>query len=335
MRGSRPADLARGRRSKIGNHSLEVSSLLRPPRSANRGLAALGGLAIAWLIGQIVREQFWITGICFFIPSPLVAAVMLAAACFYRSKQFARHSQWALALAVAPLLVVLTVENQWTAPEAAPAGPKTLRLVHWNIWHGTLGSSRVRAVLADYKADIYVFSEAPEKVDFGNLDERIKAEYSTVRISDMTVVARGKLTIDTIFRFGGGHGGLVRWTNNNETISLLVADLPSRITAGRGPLLMQLQGLIKQYQPDLVVGDLNSPRRCQWLANLPRGYSHAYETAGKGWSYTWPVICPLWAIDQCITGPRIRAVRYGLHSTTASDHRLQCLDFEIEEQPVE
>jgi hypothetical protein len=36
---------------------------------------------------------------------------------------------------------------------------------------------------------------------------------------------------------------------------------------------------------------------------------------------------PLWAIDQCVVGPRVEALRYELRSTAASDHRLQRLEF--------
>ena len=210
------------------------------------------------------------------------------------------------------------------------SGPKTIRLVHWNVWHGNLGRPGVGAVLAEYNADICVLSEPPETIDFATIDQQSGTENSTVRIGDMTVIAIGTLTREATFPIGDGYGGLLLWHNKDQTISLLAADLPSRITAARGPMLLELQRRIEEHHPDIVVGDLNSPRRCLGLANLPRGYVHAYDTAGKGWSCTWPVICPLWAIDHCVTGPRIRSLHYGLRSTTASDHRLQCLDFEVD-----
>jgi endonuclease/exonuclease/phosphatase (EEP) superfamily protein YafD len=299
-------------------------------RTLRLELIASTGLVLAWMIGQIFRERFWLTGLCFFIPSPLVVAVMLAAAIRYRWRGLGHPCRWALAFAAMPLLGVVAFENHWTALQAGMSGPKTIRLVHWNVWHGTLGRSGIGAVLAEYDADICVLSEPPDEIDFTTVGKRSGVENSTVRVGDMTVIACGTLTREATFRIGEGYGGLLSWYNKEQTISLLVVDLPSRITAARGPMLMELQRLIEEHQPDIVVGDLNSPRRCQSLGNLPRGYAHAYDTAGKGWSYTWPVICPSWAIDHCITGPRIRTLHYSLRSTTVSDHRLQVLDFEVD-----
>jgi vancomycin resistance protein VanJ len=299
-------------------------------RAPRIGLIATGGLVLVWVIGQIFRERFGLTGLCFFIPSPLIAVIGLAAAFRYRRKGLLHQCRWALALAAVPLLAVVAIENHWTARQAMKSGPNTMRLVHWNVWHGTLGRPGIGAVLAEYNADICVLSEPPDTIDFDTIDQRTDTGYNTVRVGDMAVIACGTLTREATFRIGEGSGGLLSWNNKNQTISLLVADLPSRITAARGPMLMELQRRIDEHHPDIIVGDLNSPRRCHSLANLPRGYAHAYDTAGKGWSYTWPAICPLWAIDHCMTGPRIRTLHYSLRSTTVSDHRLQCLDFEID-----
>src|SRR5262249_21619073 len=107
--------------------------------------------------------------------------------------------------------------------------------------------------------------------------------------------------------------------------------LPSSLAIERAPLLARVRGLIEEGRPDLVVGDFNAPRRSLGLSELPDGYAHAYDAAGTGWSYSWPVPIPLWAIDQCVVGPRVEALRYDLRSTAASDHRLQRLEFR---QPV-
>ena len=83
------------------------------------------------------------------------------------------------------------------------------------------------------------------------------------------------------------------------------------------------------WEPDLVVGDFNAPRRSRALSPLPSGFVHAYEAVGSGWSYTWPVLCPLYSIDHCIVGQRIHPVVYNLESSWHSDHRRQVLEFTI------
>jgi endonuclease/exonuclease/phosphatase family metal-dependent hydrolase len=75
-----------------------------------------------------------------------------------------------------------------------------------------------------------------------------------------------------------------------------------------------------------VLGDFNAVRRATQLQSLPEGYRHAYDAAGSGWSYTWPVPIPFLAIDHCLIGPRIQPIEYVL-GTAHSDHRWQRLDF--------
>jgi endonuclease/exonuclease/phosphatase family metal-dependent hydrolase len=92
-------------------------------------------------------------------------------------------------------------------------------------------------------------------------------------------------------------------------------------------LLRRVTDVVVECRPDIIVGDFNAPRRSRALCPLPEGFSHAYDDAGCGWSYTWPVPCPVLAIDQCITGSRVKALKYDLGVSRHSDHRMQILDF--------
>jgi len=98
------------------------------------------------------------------------------------------------------------------------------------------------------------------------------------------------------------------------------------LNVARDPVLREINALIEQHQPDLVIGDFNAPRRSWGLSQLPDGYRHAFDTVGRGCGYTWPSFAPMLAIDQCVTGPRIAPVNYELRTTLASDHRLQVFD---------
>jgi len=76
--------------------------------------------------------------------------------------------------------------------------------------------------------------------------------------------------------------------------------------------------VLVEYRPDLVAGDFNAPRRSRAISPLPAGFAHAYDLAGCGWSYTWPVICPLYAIDQCIVSNSVRPIRYELGASSTA-----------------
>ena len=103
----------------------------------------------------------------------------------------------------------------------------------------------------------------------------------------------------------------------------------SNVLVHRDPPLRQLIRLMEAHQPDIVAGDFNAPRRSLALDPLPVGFRHAYEVAGKGWSYSWPILFPVYAIDQCILGKRIVPIRYELASSIHSDHRRQILEFSV------
>jgi endonuclease/exonuclease/phosphatase family metal-dependent hydrolase len=97
----------------------------------------------------------------------------------------------------------------------------------------------------------------------------------------------------------------------------------------RDPLLRRVLAAMASEKPDLVLGDFNSPRRSRALDPLPEGFTHAYDAAGRGWAYSWPVPLPVLAIDQTIVGARLEPLAYALHSTIVSDHRMQVLDFRL------
>ena len=144
------------------------------------------------------------------------------------------------------------------------------------------------------------------------------------------MIATGTLAPGAVEHHGAARAWPLTWTPpGGEPIRVLVADLPSDLAEARGPHLAWLHERMVAFAPDLVVGDFNAPRRALGLATLPRGYEHAYERVGSGYSATFPVPVPLWAIDQTIFGARIEPLAYELRSTLASDHRLQRLDFAV------
>jgi endonuclease/exonuclease/phosphatase family metal-dependent hydrolase len=287
-------------------------------------------VAGAWLVGQIFRDAVWITGLCFFLPSPLIAGLLLVAA----AAAWPVQRRWAVAAALVaclPTAIMAGVEHQWVRPEAPSGGrvasESTRRLVHWNVYRGNLGWKRVKAELRRTDADLLALSEVPGEFSFEKLERELGQGYQGIECSDMVVLARGRVRHLASRQFGRARACLAEVQLEQQTLKLLIADLPSSILIARGPLLEWLRGLIEEFRPDLVVGDFNAPRRSWHLAHLPSGYAHAYDTAGAGWSGTWPVPAPLWAIDQCIISDRLAAVHYELRSLALSDHRMQVLEF--------
>jgi hypothetical protein len=281
-------------------------------------------LLVLWGIGQAARDASWLAGLCFYVPSPVLSVICLVGA-ILRARGSPRSSALLGLLALAPALAVLLVENRWTS--APPASRAELRLVHWNVMYGRLGWTGIEETCLGIRADAYVFSELPRKADIDAFAARLGPAYRASRFGTMGIVARGEVTLEGwIVQEPGIRVQSLTWLPEEETIAILAANVTSSVFVARDPLLRKLRSFLESKRPDIVVGDLNAPRRSRALSPLPPGFRHAYEAAGSGWSYTWPVPIPVYAIDQCIVGERVDPVRYELGSTRWSDHRYQVLD---------
>jgi len=266
----------------------------------------------------------------FYLPSVFVGVcLLLVALAFWRQ---GRKGIFALcaSLVFPPLLFVVCIENRWSHNPSHPVPNQTYRMVHWNVCRGHLGWNRVLTDLRDLKADIYVLSEIPKGAGESDLAAQFGSDFEVSVLRDMGVIARGKLgKARSLAKRRRLDVFEVAWKHEGRHANILVVDVASSLNVIRDPLLQELTRLIKETEPDIIVGDFNAPRRSRAICPLPAGFSHAYDVSGCGWSYTWPVPMPMLAIDQCILGERVLPARYELRSTVASDHRLQVLDFAI------
>jgi len=288
--------------------------------------AATALLTVMWTVGQITRDRGWVTGMCFYVPSPCLVVLLGLSALGCRRRP--RIALACLVLALPPAFFVGCVENRWT--RRAPVEGPSLRLVHWNVFRRRRAWDRVLEELRSHQADLYVVSEVYWKHDLDKAAERLGDGFRWVRPRGMAILARGELSDGRwLVKSQLLKVYAVTWEWQGQRLRLFAVDVAANLAYARGPRLKRLADLIAEHRPDLVVGDLNAPRRSRALAPLPEGFRHAYDAAGRGWSYTWPVPCPVYAIDQCILGERIVPHRYELHTSLHSDHRLQLLDFAL------
>src|SRR5688572_5969074 len=107
---------------------------VHPWRARMRAAAfvACAALVPLWLLGQLLRDATWLTGLCFYVPSPLLAAILSGWGLVHLWAKRRRSAAVALCLALPPLGVALLVENRPFA-SLPDAGAAELRLVHWNV----------------------------------------------------------------------------------------------------------------------------------------------------------------------------------------------------------
>jgi len=298
-----------------------------------------------WCLGQFFRDLYWASGLCFYIPSVLVCLLLVAAAWFERSEGRKKYARGLLLTAVYPLVMILFIENHFyqlnvatqTSATEAPGGP-VFKLLHWNVCKGRTGMARVLDYLKEFDADLVALSELPHGTDLNEVSSSLGEGYQFVRQFDLALFVRGKveLTSDQIvqeepplvskrLKIMGACCDL----ENGVQLNLWMADLVSYLEVPRNPSLQVLNQKLQEFQPDIVVGDFNAPRRSLGLSDLPEGFQHAYDLQGSGWGYTFPVPVPVYAIDQCLVNDTVTLRRYELDSTLLSDHRLQIIEFSL------
>jgi vancomycin resistance protein VanJ len=320
----------------MGTESTRISPSNSPPAERRwRRLARHSGrglllstllLVVAWPIGQTFRDVNLLTALCFYIPSPVVAAASFGWVAVFLLRSRRRRAAGFFALAAPPLLVILLLENRPFARLPDPE-PNTLRLVHWNVSYN-LDEKPVRDLLASERAELYAITEQHLARYVDEFRDELGPDFRSAAFGELAVVARGELQDDGWL---ADHDELkvrkLTWTRADRPAVVFVVDLPSAPWVPRDPLLAEVVGLIAAHRPDLVVGDFNAPRRSHRLTELPDGYRHAFDVVGAGCGYTWPVPAPVYALDQCLFSDRVIPVRYELKTSGWSDHRRQVFDF--------
>ena len=295
---------------------------------ADRLLAIPLALSVLWIVGQLVRDRWWITGLCFYLPAPLLMiALAIAAVLLWRR----RRRRLGIASMVAALLataVTLGVENRWGKAPPAAVEANELTVVHWNIFRGFLGWDRIQHELAARTADVFVLAELPEVIRTDRVAV-LGEGFSMIRDGLLGVACRGFIEHRTERPSSDLRLIHAACQVREDELTVLAVDLPSGLHYARRPMIEEVLHWMHHYRPDVVVGDFNAPRRSIGLSPLPEGYSHAYHRVGHGWSYTWPVPLPMLAIDQCLLSQRVKPIRYELENHRLSDHRIQTLTFSL------
>lgn len=307
-------------------------------------------LFVAWCIGQVLRDRYWLTGLCFYLPSAAVAGVLLLDALWITWRRGFRFARGFAILALFPVVVVLFVDNHWqerhdtadvsaatpseithadTLPSELKAQTSTVKLLHWNVCWGRYGWQGAEQMIVEQPPDVVIVSERPVYADTLSLLKALGSEYRATDLRKIVAITRGPVQ-DVVCHIQTHNAEIYSftWDDGGHRYRVMTADLASSVSIHRDPLLRELVELLKVVQPDVLVGDFNAPRRSRRLSDLPTGFRHAYDVAGSGWGYTWPVPVPVYSLDQCILGPAIRAVMYDIQSSQFSDHRLQLLEFE-------
>ncbi len=300
-------------------HSWKIPSLMQKATPV-----AAAAVCVVWIAGQILKDRTWLTGLMFYFPTPVLVGCLLLLTGI-SVKRWSSQWKWYSVLVVVPLVFLGFIENHWWRDSTTDAGATTLRLVHWNLCRTALGWDAQRTLIESLKPDILVLSETTSDVGADDFPG-----FTVLQIQGMLIASKGQMTASgSLVPKRVLEAFQIRCELPTGPLDVLIADMTSNLYIHRDLYLQPLLKVMQDQQPDLIVGDFNAPRRSLAFSSLPEGFQHAYDAAGAGWSYTWPVPVPFLAIDQCILGPKLTATNYQLRSTLLSDHRIQILDFQL------
>lgn len=289
-------------------------------------LATGPGLLCAWLAGFVLRDRAHAVIWLYFIPAPAVVAAGLAWLRLTR-RLAPPWLRWSFAALLAiPSVKIAAADMRWHARRTAPAD--ALRVTHWNVARLPFGGERVLSALRRDAPDICVLSETlpgPDTIALGTALDLTNAYHGAT----MTMLARHPISPPALLHLPDARGWCLRVATPSGPLDVLAFDMISRPELDRFPALRATASWIATRDrrvPLLVLGDFNTPRDAASLAPFRAQLAHAYETAGRGWPYTWPMPFPVYQLDHAwFTPASLEVFDYRLHSSFFSDHRRQAL----------
>lgn len=287
-------------------------------------------LGLAWLAGCIIRDRENVLVWLYFVPAPAVVLLCLLWFVFTKREVSRALRITVLALGALATCKILLLDCAWRGP--APAARPTIRAVHWNAAHAPFGFKPILRALQPDRPDLLLVSECSRRPDLDVFAARELHLPHFFEDQGMALASRYPLEVLGTVALTNGRAWTARIQTPSGPLDLAAIDLISHPTLNRRIPLESFGAWLDRRTnatPLLVLGDFNTPRDARAFRPLRRHLRHAYELAGRGWPYTWPLPVPVYAIDHAWVSRDITVHRYELEASPLSDHRRQVLDIAL------
>lgn len=311
-----------------------MSERIRPLRMLRRLLFPV--LGAAWLFGWLVRDVNAWTLWPFFIPAPLIAGWGLLSL-ILRGRRVGRARRTMTAgLTALALLKIAVFDTRWGAGPPPPEG--ALRVVHWNVAHAPFGYVPLLKTLAADRPDLVILVETKVSQDIPFFAQRELGLPHAFQDQGMVILSRFPFEPKGTLPVANARAWWAQVETPHGPLRVVTVDIHSHPTLNRRQAAEPLAAWVDTHAHDaplLVVGDFNTPRDARALQPLRTHLRHAYETAGRGWPYTWPLPVPMYSIDHAWISDHLSAHDYRLRKSSLSDHLRQVfqLSFRKEATP--
>ncbi|MDQ3620970.1 MAG: endonuclease/exonuclease/phosphatase family protein [Verrucomicrobiota bacterium] len=256
-------------------------------------------------------------------PWPVLTALALVLATFW---MIARHQ----VLSTVFLLACLGCAGAWIKVNYHHHSPRAaaepLRVVYWNVG----GPDRQVAAVIDYLealgADVIGIAERGSSTRRAApmWNQRFAGKSVKLLFGGMMLIVNGQVLEQRSGLLGNaGRYNRVRLQVRGREVIVMLADLDSAMTRSRGSAFQRLGELVAADRdaPLIVMGDFNTSIDSPHYRVLRESLSDAFETAGRGFSETWPVPVPLLSLDHIWVNAPLRVANCQLGWSSLSDHR--------------
>lgn len=293
-------------------------------------LIAVPALTVAWFLGFLLGARNDLLVWLYYIPAP-VTALLGAAWCLACARRVRRLLYiGTLLLTLLATAKVLVGDMRWHATRPTPPG--ALRVVHWNVAYARFGREPVLKRIDRHQPDLVFLSECRYTDKLSNEVRNVLGFAHTFQDQGMAIACRYPFAPQGTIPLTSARAWWARISMTTGPLDVVIVDLVSHPYLNREEPLNGLAAWIAQHDsaiPLLIAGDFNTPRDARAFRPLRAQLQHAYETAGHGWPYSWPLPVPVYSLDHVWFSDRLRVTNYRLHASRLSDHLRQVMDVEI------
>jgi vancomycin resistance protein VanJ len=261
-------------------------------------------------------------GVRYATPWPVLAALALGAGLVWWRRWRAAAI---VVLVAAGVCIALWASRSYRAFPPAHA-PAELCIAYWNAARPPARALHTAEYAAGLGADLLGLGETGADEDYvPRVWREHFADRSIVPMSGgMMLITRGRSElVEQGLLSGSGNYGVVAVEIDGIAWKVIVVDLFAQPWFPRQPAFDRIAELIAQHGRSrlIVMGDFNTPGDAPATAVLRPMLRDAFETAGRGWSETWPVPLPVLSLDHIWLSPDLRALRCEHGWSWLSDHR--------------
>jgi endonuclease/exonuclease/phosphatase family metal-dependent hydrolase len=293
------------------------------------------GVAALALCVRITAQDSWPLSawIFYFVPSPVIALLLLASTILLAAASAAGPALTCLAMAT-----LVYAQWYWHQEFHHPcaAVDDGVRVLAWNVARGRHGWDAIAEYVRQTDADVIGLVEAgsvsEERLGFWR--GRFPAYTPVLPGGGLVLLVRGDVASSRFKDLVGISAALAADVEiGGKNIHVVLADLDASPRFDKRVLTESLLRLAESPSgfPTILMGDFNMPIDSRWFSPLRKHYTHAFEQAGDGRLATWPAETPLVALDHVWVSRRLRPACATLVSTGLSDHRAFLTDLAYED----